>query len=183
MIKVLGTLCGQNPDQFCIRDDGKIVWEDLWKLALRHRVGSVLIDHLDQAGVAVPDNIGKLMSDHKKQNLYKGLRNSAELIRITERFNKHNIPFINFKGIAFNELTGLKLTQRHNGDIDVLLADHNDIRKADKQLRKMGYQRLTLPKTLCLNAKQNQHFLNYEKDIVYIHPHTKTNIELHFKLF
>ena len=159
-----------------------IDWPVVWKLALRHRVVPIMVDRIKQLDVAVPDDIAVLMSANAQQNLYKGMKQAAELVRLTQLFEKHDIPFVVFKGIALLKLMGLELHQRHHGDIDLLLADVEDVWRADIALRSIGYQRRTLPKSFSLNAPQKRYFKRYEKDVIYDHPQRSIHLELHFKV-
>ena len=174
-------LCSPNFSQEEILAE-EIDWHAIWKLALRHRVVPVMADRIKQLDIAVPSDIATLIADNVQQNLYKGMRQAAEIVRLTKLFNEHNIPFVVFKGIGLLKLMGLELHQRHHGDIDLLLADVGDIRKADVLLCGLGYERLTLAKDFSLNKRQEQHFRDYEKDVIYHHPHRSIQLELHFKV-
>ncbi len=63
------------------------------------------------------------MTVHNHKNLLKGMNQSAELVHLTQLFQAENIPFLAFKGIAFNHLAGIELSQRHTGDMDILLTE------------------------------------------------------------
>ena len=158
-------------------------WTRVWQQALRHRVGPVMAYQMKNQGISAPASIEVLIKKHIHQNLLKGLKQTAELVRITKILNHNNIPFLAFKGVAFNHLTGIELTQRHTGDIDILIANFDHIEKTDKVLKGIGYERLTLPRTLEMNSQQKKHFIKYEKDVVYFHPENEVSLEVHFKLF
>lgn len=161
----------------------EVDWPIIWKLALRHRVVPVMADRIKQLDIVVPDDIATMMADNVQQNLFKGMKQAAELVRLTQLFAENDIPFVVFKGIALLKLMGLELHQRHHGDIDVLLADVEDVWKADEALGSIGYERLTLPKNFTLNARQEQYFKDYEKDVIYYHPQRRIHLELHFKVY
>ena len=159
-----------------------IDWQIVWQLALRHRVVPVMTDGMKRLGITAPDGIARQMDDHNRQNLLKGMKQSAELVYLTQLFEKHDIPFLAFKGLAFNQLTGLELNQRHTGDIDVLLASTDDVWRTDQLLQAEGYQRKT-PIESALNAPQQRYYLKHGKDLTCWHPQKAIYLELHFKLF
>ena len=179
--KQLCQLCSQNTVVIEI-DPSALAWPLIWKAALRHRVAPVLTDRLKQLGIAPPDDIAEQMLAHNRKNLLKGMKQSAELVFLTELFEQHEIPFMAFKGLAFNHLVGLELSQRHTGDIDLLLAQTEDLWRTDQLLQAQGYQRKTPPASLILNTPQKKNFLKYAKDMTYWHPEKHINLELHFKL-
>lgn len=163
-------------------DPKTINWQSVWELALRQRVVPVIADRIKQLGITVPDDIARLMEENIQNNLFKGMKQAAELISLTQLFQQHNIRFVVFKGIAQIKLADLELHQRHHGDIDLLIENSDDLWRADKVLReKMGYRRLKLASINKLNSSQEKHLLAYDKDITYISK-KGINIELHFKL-
>lgn len=174
-------LCSPNRSREDINDD--LDWMAIWQLAKRHRVVPVLSDRLKQLGILAPDDIKSRITKHNINNLHQGLQQAAELVRLTKLFGEHNIPFVAFKGIALSKLMGLELHQRHNGDIDLLLANADDLWQVDDLLVKKGYLRHDPDHLLQLNASQQKFFECYGKDLVYLHPETKIRLELHFKLF
>ncbi|PWQ92599.1 nucleotidyltransferase domain-containing protein [Leucothrix pacifica] len=174
-------LCSPNFSKEAVLAD-EIDWPTVWTLALRHRVVPVMADRIKQLGIIVPEDISSRISNNVQKNLYKGMKQAAELVCLTKLFNENNIPFVVFKGIALLKLMGLELHQRHHGDIDILLADVGDIKKADVLLRSLGYERLTMAKNFSLNKRQEQHFRSYEKDVIYHHPRRSIQLELHFKV-
>ena len=160
----------------------QIDWDELWHLSLRHRVVPVMAERIKQLGLAVPDEIHQRIDEHVHDNLIKGMGQAAELVRLTSLFQKNAIPFVFFKGIALIKLMGLELHQRHHGDVDLLLANFEDLDRADAVLKEEGYQRITLVSDIVLNPPQQKYFKQYEKDVVYYHPLKKLQLELHFKL-
>lgn len=160
----------------------EIDWCAIWKLAIRHRVVPVMADRIKALGIAVPVDVASLIADHVQKNLFKGMKQAAELVNLTKLFEGHGIPFVAFKGIALLKLMGLELHQRHHGDIDVLLADVEDVFKADMALRSAGYKRTNPPQGFSLNKHQEKYFKKYMKDVIYHHPEKSIQLELHFKL-
>lgn len=158
-------------------------WHNILQLAIRHKVVPVLANRMKLLEISPPEKISQLITQHVKQNLLNGMKQTSELIKLTELFDNQDIPFLVFKGIAFNHLAGIELTQRHMGDIDILLADYDDFDKTDIALKSFGYQRLTLPSIISMNEHQKRHLKRYEKDIIYYHPEKEISLELHFKLF
>jgi hypothetical protein len=174
-------LCSPNtsPDDLTQRT---IDWQAIWQLAVRHRVVPVMTDTMRQLGIQPPADIAQRMAVHNKENVLKGMKQSAELVLLTHLFQAHNIPFLAFKGLAFNHLAGIELHQRHTGDMDILLAQIDDLSRTDQLLQTQGYQRKTPSAGMIFNAPQQKHFLTYGKDMTYWHPQKKINLELHFKL-
>lgn len=161
----------------------EIDWEVVWRLALRHRVVPVMADRIKQLAIPVPDEYAKLIAENVQQNLYKGMKQAAELVRLTKLFEEHGIPFVVFKGIALLKLMGLELHQRHHGDIDILLADVGDVWRADELLTKqMGYVEVRPKRLIKFNRSQQAHFFSFDKDVGYFNKNKGISIELHFKI-
>jgi hypothetical protein len=158
-------------------------WQAIWELAIRHRVVPVMADRIKQLTITPPKDVAQRIKEHNQTNLIKGMEHAREIVRLTQLFNENKIKFIVFKGIALTKLMGLELHQRHHGDIDILLADVNDLWIVDELLVKRGYTRLLPSKKLKLNPAQERHFLEYEKDLTYIEPNNQINLEIHFKFF
>ncbi|MGB3919422.1 MAG: nucleotidyltransferase family protein [Thiothrix litoralis] len=175
-------LCSPNttPDDL---SDISIDWQAVWQLALRHRVVPVMADRIKQLNVAVPEAIAQPMAAHNQKNLLKGMKQSAELVFLLGILSEQHIPFVLFKGLATSNLSGLGLHQRHHGDIDILLANQQDIWNTDDILRRNGYERTHPPESIPLNDWQKRHLLKYGKDFGYFNKEKNIRLELHFKLF
>jgi hypothetical protein len=175
-------LCSPNTSRKDI-ENVSFDWQGIWGLALHHRVTPVLVNRIKHLELSPPREIKKCMQKHIHENTLKGMEQVRELISLTDLFEKNNINFVVFKGIALIKTLGLELHHRHHGDIDVLLADINDLWFVDELLVREGYIRHQPQKKIKLNNAQKRHFLNHEKDFTYIHKKKKINLEVHFKLF
>lgn len=164
-------------------EETSLDWQAIWEMAIRHRVVPVMADRIKLLGVSPPKEIAQRIKIHNQENLIKGMEQAKEIVRLTRLFNENNIKFVVFKGIALIKLMGQELHQRHHGDIDILLADVEDLWFVDELLVRKGYIRYQPSKKLKLNAAQKRHFLEYEKDLTYIEPEKQINLEVHFKLF
>ena len=179
MFDLLCKLCSAN----VTIDSGPLHWAELWRLAERHRVAPLVIERIKQQDIPVPDDMAQHMAWHHQNNLYKGINQAAEVVRLTKLFQTHTIPFMLFKGIALTKLMGLELHQRHVGDMDLLLASVNDLWRADDLLQQLGYKRKLPPENMSLNTRQRQTLQFVRKDLIYFHPQKQIMLELHFKLY
>lgn len=158
-------------------------WHQFWQLALRHRVGPIIAKALKhQPAIRVPDTIQAAMRCATKQNALQALRCSTELVRLTRLLDAAQIRFVTFKGIALTQQMGLAVHERHVGDIDLLLADENDIWRADALILQAGYRRDNPADTVFNSQKQTQYYLLQIKDITYTHPALGHRLELHHRL-
>ena len=158
-------------------------WQTCWALAERHRVIPIIAESLKhQPTIPVPDSFQARLKQAIQQNVVQTLKNAAELVRLTQQFDEHKIPFVTFKGIALAHQMGLQFHQRHAGDIDLLLADQNDILRADAFIMAAGYQRTNPSADILSNRRQRQHFIRHVKDFTYQHPDTGVRLELHYRL-
>jgi hypothetical protein len=158
-------------------------WDRFWQLTLRHRVGPTVTRALSQQpAIQIPEHIQAKMHRETQQNALKALRTAAELVRLTHLLETAQIRFVTFKGIALTQQMGLAIQERHVGDIDLLLANKDDIWRADALILQAGYQRDT-PAAAVLNSKKQRHYyLQQIKDITYIHPQQGHRLELHHRL-
>ena len=132
--------------------------------------------------MCIRDRIQTALQQAAQHTALKTLRNSAELVRLTQQFGEHDIPFVTFKGIALAQQMGLKPHQRHVGDIDVLLAHEQDVWRADALIMAAGYQRNNPTADILKSKQQTRHFIRHVKDFTYQHPDTSVRLELHYRL-
>jgi hypothetical protein len=158
-------------------------WDRFWQLALRHRVGPIVTRALrQQPAIQIPEHIQAKMHRATQQNALKALRNAAELVRLTHLLETAQIRFVTFKGIALTQQMGLTIQERHVGDIDLLLADKDDIWRADALILQAGYQRYNAPTHILNTHKRKQCHIKNQKDIVYFNPTKKVKLEIHHRL-
>jgi len=123
-----------------------------------------------------PTLLSKLQAKYKLI-AQKNMLLSAELIKILNLLNKHNIKAIPFKGPTLAQLAYGDITLRVFGDLDILV-EQNQIYDAGVILTKYNY--------ICdvdINFLQNIKLLNISSDLGFRHQTNKTYIELHWKLF
>lgn len=158
-------------------------WEALWILSIRHKVASIMVSSFRELQVTIPKKIEFQARRHTLNNLMKSMHQSAELVRLSKLFNKHNIRFLCFKGLAVVGLLELEFGQRHCGDMDILLIDPTDLILADQLLRKEGYERM-------IKGVENSMLNNHQilgqfnaKDLGYSNVSKGIELELHIALF
>lgn len=179
--KQLCQLCSPNSTLETLKQES-LDWQAIWDMALRHRVVPVLANRAKQLKIFIPNDINKLIKEHCHNNLVRGMKQAKEIIRLTKLFKENNIPFVVFKGIALIKTMELELHQRHHGDIDILLADVNDLWVVDELLVSIGYERNSLSKKIDLNTAQKHYFLENRKDLTYTEANQQIKLEIHFKL-
>ena len=159
-------------------------WQAFWNLAKRHRVVPIVADSLQHyPAISVPTDIQAALQKAIRLNTLQALQRSAELVRFTRLFNEHAIPFVTFKGIALAQQMGLQAHQRHAGDIDLLLANPQDLWKADALVLAAGYQHYQVSPDAFNSMKRKRYYVRHVKDIMYIHPAKSIRLELHHRLF
>lgn len=171
-LRHLLTLLNQRPLNFATLDGNQ-----LFEAAKFHRViGNVYCELA--AYVAVPE---QLLSNLKQQNRnihYQALAQMQALLNIHTLFLREGISAIFFKGLLLSHRLYGDIGVRQSKDIDLLISE-SQLLQAHQLLLQEGYQ-------LCVYEKLDSRYLNNilrsYKDLCYVHPVTKINIELHWRL-
>ena len=155
-------------------------WQLFLRLVARHRVVPLVWQSLRSADITeVPEQIQRDLRLRVKRNTLRALKQTAELVRLTRRFEAAGIRILPLKGsvLALQAYQELKL--RHAGDDLDLLVDPANVWDADRLLKDRGYLRKT--PEYPLSPGQAAAFMKIRKDFSYSHPESNIHIELHWR--
>ncbi|OUL26880.1 hypothetical protein BV378_12205 [Nostoc sp. RF31YmG] len=163
-----------------------IDWEYLIQIAARNQVMLLLYWSLN---TTCPDAFPKAILSQQR-NLYytnaqRNLFQTAELLKLLNLFEAHNILTIPFKGPVLAASAYGNLALRQFGDLDMLVQEQ-DIPKATDLLISQGYK---LPPDLVevqqrpyLQFDNFRESVQYRKSYDFVHPDQKVVVELHWLL-
>jgi hypothetical protein len=125
----LRVLCERNLD-----------WAYLLQQASFHGVMPLLCSNLRKAGMeGVPRHVADSLGHHTRANVRHSLFLTAELVRLTKRFDAAGIPAIPFKGPVLAASAYGDVTLRHFSDLDILV-HKSDIPAAGRLMLSLGYR-------------------------------------------
>ena len=126
----------------------------------------------------IPDELLNTLQDTLRQHHFHTLRLSGELVRISELFSRHGIPWISVKGPVLSIQLYNDITARQSNDLDILVEDAYQ-EAAEKVLAEAGYFRLSAPDW---NKQQIKHVKTYASDRSFMNKEKNIHLELHWKL-
>ncbi|MCE7992557.1 MAG: nucleotidyltransferase family protein [Roseivirga sp.] len=104
-------------------DFQKIDWENILRLADKHRVGPLL-----NIGVSllknrekIPDEIVERLKKHHSQRSRENLLNARELIHLIKAMNEKGMEVVPYKGVVLAQLAYNNIGLREMSDIDFLM--------------------------------------------------------------
>jgi hypothetical protein len=185
-------LCAQWPprgDEDCRsireRSSRPLDWQLFLRLVQHHRLVPIVSYRL-QACVPEPrspaqEAVLTELRQLSSANTFQALRSLAELRRIAQEFERHNIASVRvLKGLPLAQSVYGDLSLRAAGDIDLLI-DEANILDADRALRGLGYRGLFQPDRF--SPRRLAFYRAHWKDIAYIHPETGLEVDLHWRGF
>jgi hypothetical protein len=110
----------------------------------------------------------------------KAFRQQKVLLDLNHLLQEKNIAFLLLKGLALNQLLFGDELCRPSLDVDLLIAPEN-VYKTDEALIAVGYQRIS--PDFDLKESQQNIALKFFDQFLYFDPHSKINIEIHWRLF
>jgi len=116
-----------------------IDWSGLLRLAEHHGVLPLVARNLSAHAPRLPSEIQQSLRIAFEENARRNLWFATELIRITDQFEKKNLPAIPYKGPVLAESAYGDVALRNFGDLDFLIAPA-DFERAKQALAELGYR-------------------------------------------
>jgi Uncharacterised nucleotidyltransferase len=159
-------------------------WQRFLHLVQHHRLVPLVSHNLHAAvGDDVPPEQRAILDALRElwvANTYRVLSNLAELRRIVQGLQSHNIPVRVLKGIPLAQSVFGDLSLRAAGDLDLLI-DEDSILEADRLLRGFGYRGLFHVERF--TPRRLAFYRTHWKDLAYDNPTTGFEIDLHWRCF
>jgi hypothetical protein len=152
-------------------------WDSFLRLAIKNRVFPTACKNLALLGDAADPKTLRLLQAKCEQNRLAAIKLMAELVRVTERFDREGIRSISLKGPALGLALYGDLSLRTSKDLD-LLVDRLDVEAAERILLDMGYGRGR--DTASLTARQRRYILNRSHHFDYVSA-AGIEVELHWR--
>ncbi len=182
--KLLVHLCelaitGSSRASFSIKET-TIDWKELWKMAARHQVRSLIYIGLSKSEIkdAVPPNFMAQLKSYATRKIVTNLKQTNELFRIIKIFKKDDIEVIPYKGVVLAQEAYQNIGAREFSDLD-LMVKIEDLEKitrrllSEKYIHKNEMNPILLKQFLKENCEYNFEYYIGEKRIFHIEPHWK----------
>lgn len=152
-----------------------------WLLFIKYAREQSVVPNICQAlsscaNLAPPKPIVQRLNQLNRANTIGSLALSRELLAVKALLEKHEIPILAYKGPALAKQIYGNISNRHSGDLDVLL-HHQDICRAVEIFFQAGYEPLEDPNDYPLKAHMRAPSRNH---YTLLHPKLKIHIELHW---
>ncbi len=117
----------------------------------------------------------------QRQDFYqrRALTQLAALIEIQKIFDQHQIDMLTIKGVVLSQQLYGDIAVRQSKDVDILIPQAQ-VWQAHELLLLLGYK--LYQAKVDIKQQDLPFILKHLKDLEYIHPVTKVNIELHWQL-
>jgi hypothetical protein len=155
-------------------------WTRIVRIAARHRVAGLVHEGLSHTRAAVPLEAARAIGAQAQAVARQNLASTAESLNLQRLFAAADLPVVFFKGVSLAILAYGNLALRHSRDIDILAAPGTFAQSA-VLLERAGYRQHQPPPEF--TASQLQMWMHRSKEIRYIHPEKKIEVELHSRLF
>lgn len=124
-------------------------WDHIFQMARQHRIMPLLYQNLKASCPdVVPQDMLDLLRQHFLINMQCNLFLTAELLKILQVFETHDILAVPYKGPILAASAYRNLALRQFSDLDILL-HKDDIPQASRLLRSLGYQAHSHPNYAC----------------------------------
>jgi hypothetical protein len=166
------------------RATGRIDWQRFLQLVQHHRIVP-LVTHNLLACWADPAPAELMLVATRLRELaaasaHQSLRNLAELRRVLQKLRAQAVSVRVMKGLPLAQTVFGDLGLRSPGDIDLLI-DESAIVETDRVLRGFGYQgSFQLDR---FSPKRLAFYRSHWKDLVYLHPATGLEVDVHWRCF
>jgi hypothetical protein len=155
-------------------------WTRVVRTVARHRVAGLVHEGLSHARSAVPLETARAIEVQAQAGVRQNLACVAETLNLQRLFGDADLPVVFFKGVSLAMLAYGNLALRHSRDIDILTGP-GTLTQSAALLGSAGYSRyLPSPK---FTGSQLQMWIHRCKEIGYVHPEKKIEVELHSRLF
>ena len=153
-------------------------WDRLLLLTRHHRLIPVVHTAIGSGRLmGAPESFREFVAAGYRENAHRALRNAGELLRIFGFFEREKIPVLALKGPALAVSAHGGLTQRHAGDIDLLVPEAY-LGMATEGLRALGY----VPDWGLRSEGDLGELLQFYHHIPFDHEDGPITVELHWRL-
>jgi Uncharacterised nucleotidyltransferase len=177
---LVAACCRAAGDRTGIERAGRGVdWDEVLRLAGRHRVEGLVAQALLQARVPLPADVDGKLRQHASDAARRGLLHAAESARLQALLDDADIANLILKGAALDILAWGRIGLKQSWDIDLLVSER-DVVAAAELLSGDGY-RLHKPEDLSDERAWRQ-WIALAKECLFVHPRTGTAVELHWRV-
>jgi hypothetical protein len=156
-----------------------IDWENLLRIVTRQRVGGLVHDGLDRAGIAVPENARTVLARGAAAIVRQALAFAHEALQLQNAFDAAGIPVTFVKGTALAVLAYGNLGIKQAWDIDMLVLPE-DVRRVCGMLDGLGYVRTMPPASMA--EDRFFAFTEFARESLFHHRARGVFLELHWRL-
>lgn len=162
--------------------EGAVDWRAFTEMGIKHRVQPLIYRGIlrEEVRELVPEAVQHTFKLQMQHNAQRTLRQTAELLRLHQRFTAAGLGFLTLKGPVLAQRIFGRLEMRQFKDLDIAV-QREEFEQSDAVLNDAGYQRLTA--NFSLTPRQKRAFLNNTHHANYYHPQRNSFVELHWRLF
>jgi len=115
-------------------------WDEVWRLALRHRTMPLLYRHLKaDHSAAVPAETMERLRSAVQSNTVRNYRLAGQLLQAMRSLGAHGVSAVAYRGPVLAEMAYGSLAMRQFDDLDILVRKR-EVPQAMEALAAMGYQ-------------------------------------------
>lgn len=158
---------------------GPIDWTYFMRIVARQRVAGLAANALRAAGIEMPPEVARVLTDWELRIARQNLRLAGETVRLQRAFADAGIPAVALKGVALAELAYGSLTLKHTRDVDLLVPRAHAL-AGMTLLEGSGYVlRRPAPQ---MSAAQRRAFVAHGREAEFGPPGGGAPVELHWQL-
>jgi hypothetical protein len=166
------------------RATGQIDWQRFVQLVQHHRILPLVSHNLLACWTDSPpaelEGIAARLRELAAASAHQSLRSLAEMRRLIQKLRAQAVSVRVMKGLPLAQTIFGDLSLRSPGDIDLLI-DESAIVETDNVLRGFGYQgSFQLER---FSPKRLAFYRSHWKDLVYLHPATGLEVDVHWRCF
>lgn len=154
-------------------------WSYVCRLVECHRVWGLVYEGLTSAGIELPDDAKKYLSDHAAEFAQQNVVFAGEAIRLQRIFDAENILVVFYKGASLAQLAYGSIAYKHGKDIDLLVHPHQ-VPAACEVLKREAY--VLVEPSPPPDVERLRLIVQYHRELIFAHATKKIQIELHWKL-
>lgn len=153
-------------------------WDRLLRMAIRHRVKGLVHAALADADVKLPPAFSQSLALRAQRIAARNLATAVESVRLQALFDAARIPILVLKGAGLAQLGYGGLAIKQSKDIDLLIAAEH----AEMGLQLLERQGYALRQAEPLTKRQRRDALRYGRELALLHPATRLEVELRWRL-
>ncbi|ANF95854.1 nucleotidyltransferase family protein [Paenibacillus bovis] len=172
---MLGSMKSKPADLLLAGGESALDWQEFSSLSMHHRVYPTIHAHLSAYSDLLPAETMQWLNHRYHHNTFTMLQLSGQMQKVSQAFNKQDIPALQLKGPVLAQLLYGDLSRRTSKDLDVLVP-MDRIEAAEQTLLELGYT-----KTQEVDRTLDKWKWRYNHES-YTHERTGVEIELHWRL-